>query len=128
MAQFLGVLIYQTTYFLVCVQSTCFLLLFGKYHARWRDICTYLLLLIAQYILINTNDSFLNIPNNLNTLNYIYFVLSLFSFVYLMWLLYLINKVKNKTGKNNKQNFLHLIIFITLSFIVIVSKMVYDLR
>lgn len=126
MAQFLDTLIYQTTYFLICVQSLCFLLLFGKYHAKWRDICTYLLLLVAQCIFININDPFLSIPN-LNILHYICFVLSLFSFVYLMWLLYLISKSKNTTNKNSKKDFLYLVIFIALSFIIITSKVVYDL-
>ena len=115
----LEIFIHQTTYFLVYVQLLCFLLLFGKYHAKWRDISLYLPLLLIQCILASTLDT-----SALDTPNFICFVLSLLSFSYLMFLLNHIAKAKNKTQANSTRDFIYMLAFIALLFVVMVSKFV----
>lgn len=122
----LEVFIYQTTYFLIYVQLLCFVCLFGKYRAKWRDICVYLFLFITQCILASAGYSGLDIPV-LNALHYACFILSALSFSYLMILLYRVAKVKNEADKKSKKDFLYIVAIIVVAFIAMVVKMVYDL-
>lgn len=123
--EFISVFIYQTIYFLLCVQSLCALLLFDKYHAKWRDICIYFPLLFMQFILVGASESSAN-SQNLTNIDYACFVVSILGFGYLMRLLYLIAKAKNKADKKSKKDFIYVVIIIILSFMLLVAKMLYD--
>ena len=123
MLQFVEILIYQTTYFLLGMQSLCFLCLFGKYHAKWRDIFLCALLIIIQCAILGLDYSYPNIPSS-TTSNYICFALSIVTFIYMMRLLYLIAKAKN--GKHSKKDFRYLSLIIVVLFVIMLAKMVYD--
>lgn len=123
MLQFFELFIYQSTYFLLAMQSICFLCLFGKYHAKWRDILLCMLLIIAQCVLLDFDYSSPNIPT-LKASNYICFVLAILAFIYLMRLLYRIAKAKSKD--NPTKDFRYLSLIIVVLFVAMLAKMIYD--